>query len=355
MALPSYGRQIAEKLQEHQWDVVLLQHCTQYAPVIESLNSEAKIALHLHAPWFSESKTRLLSKRPNAVDLVTTVSEIVKSKVVDRFPTLADRCDAMYGIDADEFRRQKDYRRTSRKRRILFVGAVSPHSGVHVLLDAFQRVTSSYPDVCLDIVGPQAVYPMSEVFDLQDKEVLQTVDPFYQEHRTSQLRQMLRILPRPDGYMAKIQRMLTPDVARKVNFVGGIGDRLELINYYYDADIFAFPVLCDHGFGLPPVEAIAAGTAVIASRSGAIPETVNDRQMGLLVAKNDPEGLTAAMLTLLRNDRLREQLGRAARQSVMDRFTWDGVAERMYERYQRLCATGTRKRAIRNPWSYAAM
>jgi glycosyltransferase involved in cell wall biosynthesis len=196
---------------------------------------------------------------------------------------------------------------------------------------------------------------MSEVFDLQDREVLQTVGPFYHDHRISQLMQILRILSRPDGYMARIQRMLTPDVARKVNFVGGIGDRRDLVNYYYDADIFAFPALCDHGFGLPPVEAMATGTAVIASRSGAIPETVKDRQTGRLVAKNDPKDLAAAMLTFLRNDRVRERLGRAARQSVMDRFTWDAVAERMYERYQRLCATGTRKRAIRKPWSYAAM
>jgi glycosyltransferase involved in cell wall biosynthesis len=118
---PSYGRQIAEELQEHRWDVVLLKHCSQYAPVIETLNSRAKIALHLHAPWFSQSKTRLLSKRLSAVDLVTTVSEFVKSKVIERFPAFADRCDAMYnGIDADEFRREKDHRRANRKRRILF-------------------------------------------------------------------------------------------------------------------------------------------------------------------------------------------------------------------------------------------
>jgi glycosyltransferase involved in cell wall biosynthesis len=167
--------------------------------------------------------------------------------------------------------------------------------------------------------------------------------------------QVFRISPRPEGYMAKIQRMLTPDVARKVNFVGAIGDRRELVNYYYNADIFAFPALCDHGFGLTPVEAMAAGTAVIATRAGAIPETVKDQKTGLLVEKNNPDALAAAMLALLTNDPFREQLARAARQSVMDRFTWDRVAERMYERYQRLCATCTPKRRTRKPWSYAAM
>jgi glycosyltransferase involved in cell wall biosynthesis len=120
----NYSRQVARELQKQPCDVILLQHCAQYAPVIEALNPGAKIALHLHTPWLSQSKTELPLKRLRAIDLVTTVSEFVKSKLTQRFPMFTDRCDAMYkGIDVDEFRREKDYRGARRKRRILFVGA----------------------------------------------------------------------------------------------------------------------------------------------------------------------------------------------------------------------------------------
>ena len=50
--------------------------------------------------------------------------------------------------------------------------------------------------------------------------------------------------------------------------------RPDLIERYYDADVFVFPPVWNEGFGIPPVEAMAAGIPVVASRSGAVVETV---------------------------------------------------------------------------------
>jgi hypothetical protein len=56
---------------------------------------------------------------------------------------------------------------------------VSPHKGLHVLLDAFSIVVSEYPEVRLDVVGVQANYPLAENFDLQERELIESVYPFY--------------------------------------------------------------------------------------------------------------------------------------------------------------------------------
>ena len=100
--------------------------------------------------------------------------------------------------------------------------------------------------------------------------------------------------------------------------------------------MFAFPPIWNEGFGIPPVEAMAAGIPVVATRSGAITETVKDQETGFLVEKNDPEALAKAILTLLQDDARAERMGRAGRQRAMERFTWDRVADRMYTRYRDL-------------------
>jgi hypothetical protein len=60
---PNYGRQIALDLKRHECDVIHLQHCSQYAPVIRAHNPRTKIVLHLHAEWFSQTNPAMLARR----------------------------------------------------------------------------------------------------------------------------------------------------------------------------------------------------------------------------------------------------------------------------------------------------
>jgi hypothetical protein len=101
---------VAEDLSKQSCDVIHLQHCSQYAPVIRALNPKAKIVLHLHAEWFSQSNPAVLANRLDSVDLVTTVGDYVTDKTKRTFPVVAGRCETTYnGIDAQEFARDKDY------------------------------------------------------------------------------------------------------------------------------------------------------------------------------------------------------------------------------------------------------
>jgi glycosyltransferase involved in cell wall biosynthesis len=337
---PDYGRQVAADLQHEDCDVIHLQHCAQYAPIIRALNPRAKIVLHLHAEWFSQMDSAVLNKRLQAVDLVTTVGDYVTKKTRRAFPAIAHRCATTYnGVDVQEFPREADYcaGRNRKVKRILYSGAVSPHKGVHILLDAFALVAREYPDVHLDIVGPLGNYPIEENFDIRDGKTIQSVAPLYTTSRWSLLESVLGTLgPRKSTYLTYLETKLTPDIAGKVSITGMV-PREELLHRYYSSDIFAFPSIWNEGFGLPPVEAMAAGLPVVASRSGTVEETVVQGLTGFLVEKNDAEELAQGMLLLLKDDACREAMGRAGRRRVLKHFTWSRVAAGMYERYEQLC------------------
>jgi len=82
---------------------------------------------------------------------------------------------------------------------------------------------------------------------------------------------------------------------------------------------------------------MAAGLPVVASRSGAVPETVVDGSTGLVVEKNDAPALARALAILIDNDQLRRTMGRAGRNRALQQFTWDRIAETMHARYRSLC------------------
>jgi glycosyltransferase involved in cell wall biosynthesis len=337
---PDYGRQVALDLRNQNCDVIHLQHCSQYAPLIRAMNPRAKIVLHLHAEWFSQSNPAVLADRLSAVDLVTTVGNYVTDKTKRTFPLIEGRCETTYnGIDAQEFSRDKDYQasRSRRIKRILYSGAVSPHKGLHVLLDAFVTVARQDPNVVLDIVGPIGNYPIEENFDLQDRQTIRSLAPFYTTTFWSLVRSKLLRKPADrEGYLRYLKASLPDDVADRVSFLGMI-PRSALVDRYYTADIFAFAPIWDEGFGLPPMEAMAAGLPVVTSRSGTVAETVIDGKTGYLVEKNNAEELALALLALLKDDDRREAMGRAGRLRALGRFSWDSIAEGMHRRYETLC------------------
>lgn len=65
---------------------------------------------------------------------------------------------------------------------------------------------------------------------------------------------------------------------------------------------------------------MAAGTPVIASRVGGIPEAIRDGVDGFLVPPDDPEALAEKIKTLYTDPGLREQMGKNARQRFLDMF-----------------------------------
>src|SRR5207245_2225927 len=100
--------------------------------------------------------------------------------------------------------------------------------------------------------------------------------------------------------------------------VTGYLTETELAGWYARARIFAFPSL-DEGFGMPALEAMAAGIPVIAGNRSALPEICGDA--ALLVNPESEEEIASAMLVLAKDDaRRRELTARGFHRA--DQFSW---------------------------------
>jgi glycosyltransferase involved in cell wall biosynthesis len=118
------------------------------------------------------------------------------------------------------------------------------------------------------------------------------------------------------------------DLAEAVIFTDYVSEEL-LPALYRSARIFVYPSLFE-GFGLPPLEAMACGTPVVASSTSSLPEVIGDA--GLLVDPYDENLLANGMMRLLRDEDLRRQLiTKGIRRAAS--FTWRAAAERTLALY----------------------
>ncbi len=112
-------------------------------------------------------------------------------------------------------------------------------------------------------------------------------------------------------------------------FAGYVADE-DLPALYRAADLLVYPSLYE-GFGIPPVEAMACGTPVVASDRGAIPEVVGDA--ALLPDPTDVDALVEAMRRALEDGDLRREL-RARGLARAARYSWDRAAEQTLDVYE---------------------
>jgi glycosyltransferase involved in cell wall biosynthesis len=115
------------------------------------------------------------------------------------------------------------------------------------------------------------------------------------------------------------------------HFVGYLRGQ-ELASAYASADAFIFPSRTET-LGLVLLEAMAAGTPVVAARSGGIPDIVTDGVNGYLFDPADDEGAIAATQMLLERTEEREALRRNARQEA-ERWGWSAATQQLRRYYQ---------------------
>ncbi len=315
-----YARRVARDLSERGCEVVHLFTCWSFLPVLRAANPQARIVLHLQDHGAVQRDRALTERCLSLADCIVGCSEYVTGQVRERFPRLADRCRSVCnGVDLDRFGRPSaaDAAQPPEAGRVLFVGRVSPEKGVHVLLDAFAALASRLPQARLDLVGPRSVAPK------------QFVDPLDEDPHFTSLRGFYRD---PASYFAYLERKLDGDLARRVRFLGEV-PHSELPELYRRAELFVFPSLWHEPFGIPVVEAMAAGRPVVATRGGAFTELVDDGRTGLLVERGDAEGLAEAIAGLLSDADLRVAMGEAGRKRAGERYGWDAMVDRLESIY----------------------
>lgn len=123
-----------------------------------------------------------------------------------------------------------------------------------------------------------------------------------------------------------------PTVQARVTLAGQLPSA-EVDRWLQTADVFVAPSLYE-SFGLIFLEAMRWGTPVVGTTAGGIPEIVEDGRSGLLVPPGDSGQLSHAIVRLLGNAQLRQELGVAGRARCEQMFNVEIMAARMAELYR---------------------
>lgn len=315
-----YSSQIALNLRRQRADIVHIHNFTQFVPVIRALNSEAKIVLHMNCEWLNQLDYDVIDQRLEGADLVLGSSDYITDNVRQRYPHHAHRCQTVYnGVDTEVFacNNHREPSKTGDLKRLLFVGRVSPEKGVHDLIEAFLLVAEEWPEVHLDIAGPIDTLPREFIVGVSDDPAVTHLASFYDVDYGSYLRQMV-----------------PAHLAGRVNFLGGM-PQAGLVEYYQAADVLVNPSYSE-SFGMSLVEAMACEKPVVATRVGGMLDIVEEGRTGFFAGRGDPQALAEAILRLLGDDALRDEMGKAGRQLVLKRFSWCQVAQSLMNNYEKL-------------------
>jgi glycosyltransferase involved in cell wall biosynthesis len=181
--------------------------------------------------------------------------------------------------------------RSGRKESVItFVGRLDRYKGVDFLLEAFKRVLSKDNTSRLCIVGAG-----------------------------------------PDETLLK-KAALRLNVHGSVDFKGRQEDVRAVLS---DTDIFVLPTLSE-GMSNVLLEAMACGLPIVATAVGGNCDLISDRQNGMLVPPGDPHALSEALMEMLENRGLAQQLGDQARKTVQDHFSIECITVRYLQLYNSL-------------------
>lgn len=138
------------------------------------------------------------------------------------------------------------------------------------------------------------------------------------------------------GGPSSAPRVAPAEIARlgiedRVTIIGRVSPD-ELAAWYRRAQILVSPSLYE-GFGLPAAEAMASGTAVIASDGGALPELVADGETGTVVPAGNAGALAAAIGDLVADPDRCAAMGEAGLARALEMFTWPQTAAATEELY----------------------
>lgn len=134
------------------------------------------------------------------------------------------------------------------------------------------------------------------------------------------------------------QRVFLEEQCRRLNLSGHVifkGHQKDVLMYLHMMDAFVLASL-NEGMGRVILEAMACGKPVVATRTGGIPELVEDGRQGYLVAVKDAWGLAQGMLKLIQQPQEAKRLGENAAKKVTGHFSLTKMVEDIDHLYAEL-------------------
>lgn len=185
---------------------------------------------------------------------------------------------------------------------VLFLSRINFKKGLDLLVPAFAQVRSRFPDAVLAMVGPDN-----------------------------------------EGYGSQVRSWVAEHALQdSAQFVDHL-DGEAVLQAYVDADVFALPSYTEN-FGMVVAESLACGTPVVISDQVNIHREVSEAGAGL-VTRCDVAEVADALCTLLPDAPRRQAMGRAGRDLVQRKWTWDVVAQDLSAEYEQIIARHSRRRA----------
>ena len=296
----SYGTRVASIVRD--FDIIYL-HNAPYILMLLNKQSNQKILLHMHNDHLSMRLLRPFYRRALAkVDRVICVSDYIRRQAVAVFPEYTGRfCVVFNGTDPDVFKPYGDeainqlqgiVQHDQTKKYLLYVGRLTSVKGVHVLIDAFIDIHCRMPDTRLIITG-------SSFFGGAAK----------------------------TAYEQGLVKLAEP-IKDAIVFTGYLTH--EKLKYLYSmVDIIVLPSLWQDPCPLVVLEAMAAGTCLVCSNVGGIPEVVESGKNGVLVDPSDAAALTRAVCCALSEPETMRQMENTARQQIIASYTWERVVDEL--------------------------
>lgn len=231
-------------------------------------------------------------------DLIVTVSAAARDELVSTLALPVDRLRVIPEAAGPIFRRLDDRavidpvlkRYRLRAPFLLYVGGINPHKNLNRLVRAYGELVRTLGNDAptLALVGDYSA------------------DGFLSDHAS--IRELVGAL----------------GLGQRVVFTGYVSDN-DLVCLYNGSVALVLPSLGE-GFGLPALEAMACGTPVLASNTGALPELLNET--GVLFDPYDVGAMVDALNRVWRDPELRSQMGERGLKRAAQ-FTWEASARRL--------------------------
>lgn len=235
----------------------------------------------------AEKCTGIIATSPSEKHLLLKLFKLDPKKI----PVITIGVDRKVFSPVSQLRARKRLGLSETKKLLIYAGRIEWRKGLGTLLYSLKRILETYPDTKLYIIGGA---------------------------RTARLKKLEQAeLDRQQKIIAEL------GIENRVYYLGPkTHKRLRL--YYSAADVCVVPSYYEP-FGIVPIEAMACGTPVVASKTGGLSYSVQNGKTGFLAKPRDRNELAEKILMVL--DRGKDQFKNQCLKAVKRKFDWGKISE----------------------------